>query len=70
MSAPLPYDPQELKHFIDCVRHDKQPLVTGEDGRAVLEMLYAAYQSAGLGEKVALPFHAQVKKPIDLWLNA
>lgn len=62
--------PQELKHFIDCVRHDQQPLVTGEDGRAVLEMLYAAYQSAGLGEKVALPFHAQVKKPIDLWLNA
>jgi predicted dehydrogenase len=62
--------PQELKHFIDCVRHDKQPLVTGEDGRAVLEMLYAAYQSAGLGEKVALPFHARVKKPIDLWLNA
>ena len=28
--------PHELKHFIDCVRHGGRPLVTGEDGRAVL----------------------------------
>jgi predicted dehydrogenase len=46
--------PQELAHFIDCVRHDKKPLVTGEDGRAVLELIYAAYASAGLGKKVTL----------------
>lgn len=62
--------PQELKHFIECVRKDKQPLVTGEDGRAVLELIYAAYHSAGTGQKVALPFHAKVTKPIDLWLGA
>jgi myo-inositol 2-dehydrogenase / D-chiro-inositol 1-dehydrogenase len=62
--------PQELKHFIECVREDKQPLVTGEDGRAVLEMMYAAYKSAGTGAKVKLPFSAEVSKPIDLWLNA
>src|SRR5919108_4988661 len=48
--------PQELKHFIDCVREDKEPIVAGEDGRAVLEMLNAAYYSAGTGQKVALPF--------------
>lgn len=36
--------PQELKHFIECVREDKQPVVTGEDGRAVLELIYAAYR--------------------------
>ncbi len=59
--------PQELMHFVDCVREDKQPKVTGEDGRAVLEMLYAAYQSAGSGQKVSLPFYASVAKPIDLW---
>jgi predicted dehydrogenase len=34
--------PHELHHFIDCVKNDKEPLVTGEDGRAVLEMIYAA----------------------------
>ena len=61
--------PHELKHFIECVQQDKQPLVTGEDGRAVLEMIYAAYASAGQGAKVMLPFSPKVKKPVDLWLN-
>ena len=61
--------PQELKHFIDCVRHDTAPLTTGEDGRAVLEMLNAAYHSARIGQKVALPFRPRVSKPIDLWLG-
>lgn len=61
--------PHELKHFVDCVRNNKEPLVTGEDGRAVMEILYAAYASAGLGKKIMLPFKANVKKPIDLWLN-
>ena len=60
--------PQELKHFIACVREDKPPLVTGDDGRAVLEIMYAAYHSARTGEKVPLPFHAKVSRPIDLWL--
>ena len=59
--------PQELRHFVQCVRDDATPLVTGEDGRAVLEMLYAAYESARTGQKVALPFHPTVARPIDLW---
>ena len=59
--------PHELQHFIECVREDKTPLVTGEDGRAVLEMIYAAYASARSGAKVSLPFHPTVSKPIDLW---
>jgi len=59
--------PQELAHFIACVREDKQPIVTGEDGRAVLEMIYAAYESAKTGAKVTLPFEPKVGKPIDLW---
>ena len=60
--------PQELKHFIERIREDKQPLVTGEDGRAVLEIMMAAYKSAGTGRKVSLPFRSQAQKPIDLWL--
>jgi myo-inositol 2-dehydrogenase / D-chiro-inositol 1-dehydrogenase len=59
--------PHELHHFIQCVRENKTPLVTGEDGRAVLEMIYAAYASAKSGAKVALPFHPKVARPIDLW---
>ncbi len=61
--------PQELKHFIQCVRDDTQPLVTGEDGRAVLEILYAAYASARGGQKVTLPFRPVVRRPVDLWLG-
>ncbi|HEY1006751.1 MAG TPA: Gfo/Idh/MocA family oxidoreductase [Sphingobacteriaceae bacterium] len=61
--------PHELKHFIECVRDDKQPLVTGEDGRAVLEMIYAAYASAGSGRKIELPFVSDAQRPIDLWLG-
>lgn len=61
--------PHELKHFIECVQQDKEPVVTGEDGRAVLEIIYAAYASAGQGKKIMLPFTPIVEKPIDLWLN-
>jgi hypothetical protein len=35
----------------------------------VLEMLNAAYHSARIGAKVALPFRPSVSKPIDLWLG-
>jgi predicted dehydrogenase len=59
---------QEMAHFVDCVKNDKQPMVTGEDARAVLEVLFAAYASAGRGRKIELPFDtAGAKKPIDLW---
>jgi predicted dehydrogenase len=59
--------PQEFAHFVDCVANDRQPLVTGEDGRAVLEIIMAAYASAGSGQKVALPFQTEAKRPIELW---
>lgn len=61
--------PHELRHFIQCIQQNKTPLVTGEDGRAVLEILYAAYASAKEGKKIYLPFHPKVSKPIDLWLG-
>lgn len=61
--------PQELKHFIECVQHNREPLVTGKDGRDVLEIIYAAYASAGQGRKIMLPFHQKVEKPVDLWLH-
>jgi predicted dehydrogenase len=57
----------EMAHFVDCVRNDTPPRVTGEDARAVLEVIFAAYQSAGSGRKVSLPFHTKASKPIDLW---
>jgi predicted dehydrogenase len=63
--------PQEMQYFIDCVQKDEPSFVTGEDGRAALEAIYAAYHSAGTGLVVALPFTPPpgTKNPIDLWLN-
>lgn len=61
--------PQEMEHFVDCVKNDKEPLVTGEDGRAVMEIIFAAYESAGTGKKVMLPFKTDAAKPYDLWKN-
>ncbi len=51
------------------MREDKAPIVTGEDGRAVLEILMAAYHSARTGQKVPLPFRAKTKTPVHLWLG-
>ena len=60
--------PQEMQHFVNCVRAGKTPIETGEDGREVLKIIYAAYQSAGEGRKIEWPYQPpQVEKPIDLW---
>lgn len=61
--------PQEMAHFVDCVRNNRPPLVTGEDGRAVLEVIFAAYESARTGRKVFLPFKTKAEKPYDLWVK-
>lgn len=59
--------PQEFAHFVDCVKNDKKPMITGEDGKAVLEVIFAAYESAGTGKKVFMPFKSEVDKPYKLW---
>jgi myo-inositol 2-dehydrogenase/D-chiro-inositol 1-dehydrogenase len=61
---------QEMAHFVDCVQNDRPPLVTGEDARAVLEVIFAAYESARTGRKVELPFVTAAERPIDLWKPA
>jgi myo-inositol 2-dehydrogenase/D-chiro-inositol 1-dehydrogenase len=62
--------PQEMRHFARCVRGKEEPEATGEDGRVVMEALYAGYASAGSGAKTLLPFRPKgAKLPIDLWLK-
>jgi myo-inositol 2-dehydrogenase/D-chiro-inositol 1-dehydrogenase len=62
--------PQEMEHFVDCVRNGREPLVTGDDGRAIMEIVFAAYESAGTGKRVELPFRPpENAAPIDLWLT-
>lgn len=45
----------------------REPMETGDDGRAVLEIIMAAYESARTGRKVPLPFRTDAARPIDLW---
>lgn len=61
--------PHEMQHFVDCLHGGRTPLQTGEDGRAVLEMLLAAYASAGRGAAVTLPFRPDPapRLPVELW---
>jgi hypothetical protein len=50
------------------VRGKETPISDGETGRVVLEVIYAAYASAGLGRKITMPFASNsAAKPIDLW---
>jgi predicted dehydrogenase len=62
--------PQEMDHFARVVRGREEPHATGRDGRVVQELLYAGYQSAGTGTRIALPFDpGDTAKPIDLWFS-
>ncbi len=63
--------PQEMAHFIRCAQGKESPLETGEDGREVLKIILAAYESAGKGTRIEWPYEPKkYNKPVDLWLNA
>jgi len=38
--------PQEIKHFIDCIIEDKEPLTDGKYGQKILTIVEAMYKSA------------------------
>jgi predicted dehydrogenase len=44
-----------LEHFANCIIEDKEPKVTGEDGKIALEICLAAYESAKRKEFIKLP---------------
>jgi predicted dehydrogenase len=60
-----------MEHFVRCVQGKETPVETGEDGREVLKIIYAAYESAGSGRRIDWPYQPRrVDKPIDLWLGS
>jgi len=61
--------PQEMRHFARCVRGKETLQSTGEDGRVVMQVLYAAYASAGAGQKIPMPYKPTAKTPIGEWLG-
>ncbi|MDH7568382.1 MAG: Gfo/Idh/MocA family oxidoreductase [Armatimonadota bacterium] len=63
--------PQEMQAFTDAVANNLPAPVSGEDGRAVLEIIFAAYASAATGRRVDLPYTPPpefAQRPIDIWL--
>lgn len=61
--------PQEMKDFLTCIKEGGTPVEGAIDGLEVLEIMLAAYHSAGTGKRVELPFRPDVEFPVDLWLN-
>jgi len=45
----------QLCDMADAVLQDREPAVTGEDGRRVLEAIHAIYRASETGRRVALP---------------
>jgi predicted dehydrogenase len=40
----------EIEHFIDCIRQDRQPLISGDDGLEALRLAQALVESANTGK--------------------
>ena len=62
--------PAEMQHFIDCVNGKAQPSETADDGRVVLEVIFAAYESAATGRRIDFPYTPKYpSRPIESWLR-
>ena len=46
---------EEIRVFVDAIRNDTPPPITGLDGRAAVEIAIAAYQSVESGQPIPLP---------------
>jgi hypothetical protein len=59
-----------MRHFARCARGKETPQSTGEDGRVVLEALFAAYASAGRGSRVEMPYRPEEGRlPVEGWIG-
>lgn len=60
--SPSNYD-RMTEHFLDCLIHDKEPLVSGEDGARAIEVMCAAIKSMETGGWVDLPLKEEIIPP-------
>ncbi len=51
---PAGFAVESIRHFVDCVANNKQPLVTGADGLAATKVVAAIHESAMTGKPVNL----------------
>jgi len=53
----------EIRHFVECILEDREPVLTGEDGKKAVEIVLAATKSILTGEPVELPLPQGFKLP-------
>ena len=53
----------QLVHFSDCIRHDREPGPSGEEGLADVRVIRALYRSAALGRPVRLAARRALPAP-------
>ena len=63
--------PQELLEFARAIREAREPSESAADGRAVLEIMWAAYASAASGRTIELPFRPDPRwrYPAEPWVR-
>jgi predicted dehydrogenase len=64
--------PQEMQDFINCALNGGTPMESGEDGKAVLEIMIAGYMSAAQGRKIEFPFEdpGDYNTPVEIWMRS
>ena len=43
---------REVQHFVDCIIGNKTPMVSGEEGKRIIQVIQACYESAKKGTVV------------------
>jgi len=63
--------PQELTEFARAIREGREASESAADGRAVLEIMWAAYASAAQGRTIELPFVPDPfwRYPAQVWVD-
>ena len=51
------------RHFMDCIIHDEEPLVSGDDGARAIEVMCAVYKSMETSAWVELPLQEEIIPP-------
>ena len=49
---PMGFGVESIRHFIDCIVNDKQPLVGAKEGEIVTRVIVAIHESAKIGKVV------------------
>jgi predicted dehydrogenase len=53
----------QLLYFSDCIRNDRQPEPSGEEGRQDVRIVEALYEAAASGKSVTIPPYRPAKQP-------